>query len=113
MARIPDYVQVITTPKGATRYQVRIEASQIVQESVGRVVLKVVRDVDYAPQDEALLVRHAQERLGPAMESQWSTRRGFRARQTGNSSRWSGWRSGEWSGTNESPSATTKSVGGQ
>ena len=48
MARIPDYVQVITTPKGATRYQVRIEASQIVQESVGRVVLKVVRDVDYA-----------------------------------------------------------------
>lgn len=45
-----------------------IAESQIVQESVGRVVLKVVRDVDYAPLDEALLVRHARERLGPAME---------------------------------------------
>jgi putative transposase len=45
-----------------------IAESQIVQESVGRVTLKVVRDVDYTPHDEALLVRNARERLGPAME---------------------------------------------
>jgi integrase len=28
MARIPDYVQVVTTPNGSTRYQVRIEAGK-------------------------------------------------------------------------------------
>ncbi|MGA5538623.1 site-specific integrase [Mycolicibacterium nivoides] len=28
MARIPDYVKVVTTPKGATRYQVRVETGR-------------------------------------------------------------------------------------
>ena len=41
---------------------------QIVQESVGRIVLRVVRDSGYQPRDEALLLRHARERLGPAMD---------------------------------------------
>jgi acyl-coenzyme A synthetase/AMP-(fatty) acid ligase len=35
---------------------------------VGRIVLKVVRDPGYQPRDEALLLRHARERLGPAID---------------------------------------------
>lgn len=36
MARIPDYVQVVTTPKGATRYQVWIEAGKAAASASSR-----------------------------------------------------------------------------
>lgn len=45
-----------------------ISESQIVQESKTRIVLKVVRDVEYTREDETRLLRHAQQRLGPGME---------------------------------------------
>jgi phenylacetate-CoA ligase len=41
---------------------------QIVQQSVGRIVLKIVRDSGYQAKDEDLLLRHAMERLGPSVE---------------------------------------------
>jgi acyl-coenzyme A synthetase/AMP-(fatty) acid ligase len=43
---------------------------QIVQESEDRVVLRVVRESGYRPDDEALLLRQARDLLGPTMDIQ-------------------------------------------
>jgi len=73
LGRLDSYV---VTPDG--RYVGRLDhiykgvgnivEGQIVQESVNRVILMVVRAPGYGDADEALLVRHAKERLGPGME---------------------------------------------
>jgi phenylacetate-CoA ligase len=41
---------------------------QIVQQSVGRIVLKVVRDSGYQSHDEERLLRNSKERLGPTVD---------------------------------------------
>jgi phenylacetate-CoA ligase len=43
---------------------------QIVQESEDRIVLRVVRESGYRPDDEALLLKQARQHLGPAMDIQ-------------------------------------------
>jgi phenylacetate-CoA ligase len=43
---------------------------QIVQESEDRIVLRVVRESGYRPDDEALLLKQARDLLGPAMDIQ-------------------------------------------
>ncbi len=45
-----------------------IAESQIVQETLSRVVIRLVADPGFTPHDADLVLRHARERLGPSMQ---------------------------------------------